>query len=321
MVSERKNVETSPVEQQRTDVRNTYRYLRLGLVALALLLAVAVVLQIGKSGCYQTSISAYYYTPVRSAFVAVLCAVGACMIIYQGSTNTEDVLLNFTGAAAFVIALVPTTVDNSCTGSSNIPSGQEISDAASNNVWALLVAGAIGVAAAWRFNRATFAFGRWSKWAKFWLVLTTGLMLAGVGVFLFDRPAFVAHAHLAAASALFVGLILVAAASFFAFRDAERAGSLRGQSKNPYALLAFLLLASGAGIGGVHLVDEYGTHWHWAHWLFWLEAAVIGEFVAYWVVQSAHLWDTETPSTIWVDAAPDGLGGSAGPSRPRSPHR
>jgi hypothetical protein len=110
----------------------------------------------------------------------------------------------------------------------------------------------------------------------------------------FDRSDFVAHAHLAAASALFVGLIVVAGANFLAFRAAKPG------SRNPYALLALLLLVSGVGIGAFHLIDKYGTHWNWTHWLFWLEASVIAEFIGYWIVQSVHLWETETPSALWA---------------------
>jgi heme A synthase len=71
------------------------------------------------------------------------------------------------------------------------------------------------------------------RWPELWLALTTIAMLVGAGYFLFDRPAYVANAHLAAASALFVGLIAIAGASFFAFRGAKAAGSVPARNDEP----------------------------------------------------------------------------------------
>ena len=86
----------------------TYRYLRLGLVALVIFLSASIIDTRRHSDRWQNSISAYFYTSSHSVFVAALCAVGACLIIYQGSTTTEDALLNFSGLLAFVVGLVPT---------------------------------------------------------------------------------------------------------------------------------------------------------------------------------------------------------------------
>ena len=86
----------------------TYRYVRIGLVALVVFLGVSIFTTWLPAKDWQTSISAYYYTSSHSVFTASLCAVGACLIIYQGRTTTEDVLLNFSGLLAFVVGLVPT---------------------------------------------------------------------------------------------------------------------------------------------------------------------------------------------------------------------
>lgn len=117
------------------------------------------------------------------------------------------------------------------------------------------------------------------------------------GYFMFDRPGFVAHAHVAAAISLFAGLILVALASDFAYGDAKAAGQAEAAGPNPYAFLAGLLMATAAGILGTRFViDE-----HWTHWLFWLEAAVIAEFIAYWIVQSKYQWNIATPGELIPD--------------------
>ncbi|MBA3654232.1 MAG: hypothetical protein H0W70_08560 [Actinobacteria bacterium] len=52
-----------------------------------LLLAVSILLEHHNvvGGCWQTSISAYYYTPVRAVFVGALMAIGLSLIVIKGS--------------------------------------------------------------------------------------------------------------------------------------------------------------------------------------------------------------------------------------------
>ena len=67
-----------------------------------------------STGCFQTSISAYYYTPVHGVFIGALVAVGTCLICLRGNTDAEDILLNLAGMFAPVVALVPTPGTGSC---------------------------------------------------------------------------------------------------------------------------------------------------------------------------------------------------------------
>ena len=73
-----------------------------------MLFASLIVVAMTTGGCWQTSISAYYYTAAHSVFVASLCAIGILLITYRGSTDTEDILLDLAGVLAFVVAMVPT---------------------------------------------------------------------------------------------------------------------------------------------------------------------------------------------------------------------
>ena len=101
------------VVEPRQAAIETYRYLRVGIVALALLLALAVVgeIVVGDAGLLG-SISAYYFTPVRDVFVGVLVALGLGLIVIRGR-GVEDVLLNLAGMLAPVVAFVPTPVTDS----------------------------------------------------------------------------------------------------------------------------------------------------------------------------------------------------------------
>ena len=104
-----------PVDRRSLAVPRTYRYLRVSTVVVTGLLMVAVLRQIvAAGGCVQTSISAYYFSAAHSAFVAALCVIGASLIVYKGSTDTEDVVLNFAGFLALVVAFVPTAREYTC---------------------------------------------------------------------------------------------------------------------------------------------------------------------------------------------------------------
>ena len=70
-------------DTHRSAVLNTYRYLRLAMIAVVVMLFVAVGAQRAAATCWQTSISAYYFTAAHSVFVAALCAIGACLIVYK----------------------------------------------------------------------------------------------------------------------------------------------------------------------------------------------------------------------------------------------
>src|SRR5262245_35426474 len=105
----------------KLDAIKTYRYLRLGMVAMVVLLSVSVAIERSKVECWQTSISAYYYTPVRAVLVGALVAVGLGLIVIKGSTWFEDATLNIAGMFAPVVAFAPTSDAGSCWSVQPIP--------------------------------------------------------------------------------------------------------------------------------------------------------------------------------------------------------
>jgi hypothetical protein len=80
------------------------------MVVVVVLLAAAILIDSVPTDCWQGSISAYYYTAARNVFVAALCCLGILMIVYKGSTDSEDVLLNLAGTLAFFVAFVPSSI-------------------------------------------------------------------------------------------------------------------------------------------------------------------------------------------------------------------
>ena len=89
----------------------TYRALRMGVVAAALLLMASLVLEIVRTRRLElTSISASFYSPVRNVFVGVLVATGLALIAIMGREKSEDGSLNLAGMLAPTIGMLPTTV-------------------------------------------------------------------------------------------------------------------------------------------------------------------------------------------------------------------
>ena len=93
-------------------IMETYFFLRLGMALLAF--AFPLVLWLGGSwmGIHiRESLSAYYHTEMRDAFVGILFAIGLCLLLYKGFSRREDWLLNTAGVLAMAIALIPTVED------------------------------------------------------------------------------------------------------------------------------------------------------------------------------------------------------------------
>lgn len=109
-------------EVRQVDALKTYQYLRLGMIGAVILLGVALGYEIVQATnvetladpCAQTSISAYYYTPVGPVFIGCMFLVGLALIAYKGHYVREDLFLNVAGMLAPVVAVVPTTAVGFC---------------------------------------------------------------------------------------------------------------------------------------------------------------------------------------------------------------
>lgn len=272
----------------------TYLYLRLGILLLVLLLLVSVGLQVLTDGrsCIQGSVSAYYYTPVRPVLVGVLCAIGASLVVYKGNSAFEDIALNFSGVLSVVVALVPTALDRTC-AVTNLPSHDERLASVTNNVWSLLLVMLVSVAVSWWLSRrAPVEDGPTSerdrRAARVALLLAALSLGAGFVVFLVARDWTVEHGHDVAALTMFAGIIAVALANAVGYghKEAARAGARpqRSDYANRYAAVALAMVLTLVALPVLHWVVP-----GWSEWFFWLEVALILEFAAFWVVQTAEL--------------------------------
>ena len=275
------------MRERHDGVQSTYRYLRLAMPLLVAVLGASVVLQIfaPDPDCWQSSISAYYYTAARAVFVSTLCAIGTCMVVYQGNTDAEDIALNVSGFLAAVVAFVPTTVDSTCRAS-NVPSPEELEAAVRNNVTALLVGGGLVLASSWlvrRLSQNTPTRGPLAKWP---LIASTVALALGAAVFFLWFDAVLNNGHYVAAITLFAGVVVVV---WMNTRGYSNQDSQAAPPDPRYGRLYMAVLVAMVGsfvviVGAGQLFDGFHA------WIFWVEAALIVEFAVFWIIQTVELW-------------------------------
>lgn len=265
----------------------TYRYLRLALVALVVLLLTSVALEWGAGGarCIQGSISAYYYTPAQSVLVGVLLAMGVCLITLKGSTAAEDVLLNLAGMLAPGVAFIPTTEVGTCTSVPLVVA--DVPARVANNMQALFVAGAlvaIVVAVIARRQAGRAGLGRWERLGILASVLLLG---GGAGWFAVARDSFLAHAHGVAAFPMFAAVVAVV---WLNGREVQRsmasgAGPAHGNRYvATYRTISMLMLVALVVTVVLSLLTGSSSL------VLWVEVVLITLFAAFWVVQTVELW-------------------------------
>ena len=283
-------------EGQAAASRKTYRDLRVGIVAMAVLLGVSVVIEIafGSGEGILDSISAYYYTPVRGAFVGSLVAVGLGLVAIKGREGAEDVMLNLAGVLAPLVALVPTPISRTVAGfevdQRTVPTA--LVPYVENNVSALIVLGVVGMAFAW-----TTVAKRGERQRRDILGLTVGaVLLAGLAVwFGAGRSSFLEYGHYAAAVPMFGLITAVAVVNARQAREAAVTSRLGPATyRRAYAAIAWGMGAIIA-VAGVLFVLETADRSPFPAWLFWVEVGLLALFAAFWVLQTAEHWHEGLP--------------------------
>lgn len=279
---------------QNRDVIFTYRYLRGAMIALLLMLLFSVGYQwwweTGHS-CWLGSISAYYYTPARTVFVGSLCALGATLIAYKGHSAEEDVLLNFSGFMAFVVAMVPTTPDFLCGPNAFTQSAAEIASAVRNNIWSLIVVTALAAVVAAVIKRKALTADTTGKPNARTIVVSlvcVSILLVELALFLLLRDRFIALSHGIAAGTMVAGIIGVMILSALRADD-RHSGDAGAKYKKIYiglaAALGFLLAVT---------VVLALTVTGFEHLILIAEVIIILLFGTYWVIQTQELWNVQS---------------------------
>ncbi|MFC7615715.1 hypothetical protein ACFQV2_21675 [Actinokineospora soli] len=292
------------------NIEQTYFALRLGAALFLVLLIVGVAHQVivtpGQS--FLGSVSAYYYTPAQAVFVAGLCAVGACLVIYRGNNDTENVVLDFTGFMAFVVAFVPTPAQGGCLDA-NVVTQEPVAALIRNSITALFIVCGVAVVVA-AFSKQVRAGAPLTKFAKRAIGVSAAALLVGLGWFAGARPSFEGCGHAVAAATLFVGIVAVVVLNAAGYARMDRADSR--MKHNWYLGVALVMVAS---LITLVAASQFG----YQHWFFTLEAALILEFAVFWLLQSYELRGDvrrppPQPTTAGDDASADTSDGEPEPS-------
>lgn len=266
--------------------KRTYRYLRLAMVAVLVMLGVAVLREHAKTfeklahGCWQGSVSAYYYTPAHAVFVGALVAVGVCMIVLKGEPRLEDVLLNVCGMLAPVVAFVPTPNPGDCSSAPAV--SRDTSADIGNNMFAYFGAGILGLVISiglWWSLRGTKK--RWTRTQIGGLVVSILLLITAMTWLGADPDSVREYAHYAAAIPLFI---------LFTIIVVQNARAQSKKSDQKYRTLYTRLYQAIAGMMSLSLVVGF-FGWLVTRELFVTEAVVLALFVFFWLVQTVELWD------------------------------
>jgi hypothetical protein len=275
------------------DATQTYRALRIMMVTVLLILAVSILKEWRSTAtaCWQTSISAYYYTPVQAVFVGTLVTLGICMISLKGSGRAEDIILNVAGLLAPLVAVVPTPDPGTC---DSVPINRgTIADNVANNVTALLVVGFLTTA----FAVALVCSSRTRRTTRAQVIAlgaAAAVLVGGSLWFDIARTSFIRHAHDVAAVSLFACIVIVVLLNG---RDQRRMAG-RGGYALRYLTIALAMLGAAAVLLGIRFATD------WVYWRLLLESILIVLFAVFWGIQTRELWWTGTRSRVGPQPAP-----------------
>lgn len=276
--------------KQSSDAIKTYRYLRIAMVMLLAGIGVSVLVEITQVGgrCLQGSISAYYYTPVRAFFVSAVLALGVCMVAIRGVGWWEETALNLAGMLAPVVALVPTPGTGSCTSDPSLTAAGP--EAVGNNMAALLWMAPLGALYVVVLRILAKRRGKTLAAPQVGLLIPVAVLwFVALVLFWFDRGWVLDFGHGVSALLMFACIVAVVALNGVSLGRKEISeGKSSGAMAyaNRYSLIAAAMVLS--------FLVTYG--WHrlsggWGHWVFAVEALLLGLFLLFWTLQTEELWD------------------------------
>ncbi|HLM19149.1 MAG TPA: hypothetical protein VK549_15115 [Acidimicrobiia bacterium] len=288
--------------QQDLAALKTYRYLRLGMLAVGATLAFAIGQEFAQPSvdCFLGSVSGYYYTPVHSIFIGGLVAIGAMLLVIKGRTVLEDASLSFAGVMAPIVAFLPTSddVQGVCrpvmlsAGRYEAANGSPVAAASiNNNLHALLFTGYVALALlliAYLIQRKRwngvgsppeYTVGTWVGWA-----IGLGFVIAGTLLLKYGYS-WVLEGHARAACAMFLALAVAALANGIFGLTHEHTRKVFAWI---YIVVGVLMVVSGIAFIVLHEQDRSLLG---GHLVLVIEAIEIGLFMVFWATQTVERWN------------------------------
>jgi len=275
-----------------TSAQRTHRYLRLAIGGTVVVIGVAILLAVPVVG-WLPSISDYFYTPARGAFVGGLIAASVALLALSGR-HAERALLDAAALFAPLIALVPSVITpgsvpgvevacEKCVPAAYVP---DVVNGVTTYLVVLagvvLLGVVLSIRGAVQGARFSLALGA----AVFVLVLVIGLALPEL---------FLGWAHFAA-TIIFFGLIAA---------DAILNAFWRTTSETPprwlrvvYLVIAGVLVITliALTIGTTFLPTDAGAGAF--PWILSGEAIALLAFLAFWWLQTWQRWNETDPASL-----------------------
>ncbi|QKJ20299.1 hypothetical protein [Microbacterium hominis] len=273
-----------------TTAERTYRYLRLGLAATVVVIVVAIVVASAQVGVLP-SVSHYYYSPARDAFVGALVAASLALFALSGR-GPQRALLDAAALFAPLIAVVPATVvagqvpgvgdgcDSPCLpGTTGVDADTSV--AVYLVVSVLILAAGVAVLVRSRDLDRRGLTGS---------LLAATAIVAAIGLWwALDRASFHLYAHVVVTTAFFA--LFAAAPLVLAISPGQSAS--RGL-RIGYLVVAGLLVVTGI----VYLVVTVSGVSTTIPVVLVCELVALALFLMFWVLQTVQNWSDPDPTLI-----------------------
>lgn len=280
-----------------TSLQRTYRYLRLSLIGIVVMISVSIGTYMGGAGPVG-SVSAAYYTAAGAIFVGGIFAVSLALLALSGHSFGQ-VSLDLAAIVAPLIAIVPAPVFAGDLPGATLDCGSvpepcvpvDFVPTVHNGMTALVVTAVIGWIAALVFAAVQRTFSTRTVWS---LVVSAAIIGATAAWWLLSPVTFLRSGHVVAAASFFAFIALAALASAL---DAGRAGALRFRAV--YLVIAIGIAVDLVLLVGVILVSFLGvTIPDLGDFtpVFLGEAVALLLFAGFWIVQTVETWNDPDPS-------------------------
>jgi hypothetical protein len=268
--------------------RETYRHLRMMLVALAAFLLIGSFFGLLFFGTFEGSISANYLGPLRDVLVGALVGIAVCLVAYRGRP-LEDYALNLAGFGALFVAFVPTDLDETLRGITDPMQREDLVNSIRVSTCSVLVAALVLVVVEKRTGSwAGDELATKPRKALFLYRASWVLAVAFVALLVFrigEGEQFAGVHH--AATLLLIGSMAVAVACN---GWPSAAGEDDLEPQRLYRWIAVLMTAGGVVVLALGRWLVPGYYVAIAEW--W----EIGLFLVFWVRETVRHWDALLPS-------------------------
>lgn len=274
-----------------TSTQRTHRYLRLAIGGTVVVIFVAMLVAVPSVG-WLPSISDYYYTPARNAFVGALIAASLALLALSGR-GAERTILDAAALVGPLIVLVPTVVRAGWVPGLDVPCGTCVPPAVEPDVvngvttYLVVLAGIIVLGIA-------LSLAGQVQGARFSLALGAGVFTVVLIVGLALPEVFLGWAHFLA-TVVFFGLIAA---------DALLNAFWRITSEVPprWLRIVYIAIAVVLVVDLIVLIAATILTWDAAGEVFpWIlagEAVALLAFLAFWWLQTWQRWNETDPASL-----------------------